>query len=464
MSKAVTTPPKGSRDFLPRDVRQREYVTRIIRDVYQSHGFAPLETPAFERLETLLGKYGEEGDQLLFKILLRGEPLVKGIRAAGELIAQPGALLQGRSGETAPGAEPLLSDLGLRYDLTVPLARVYAQYQGKLPQVFKRFQIQPVWRADTPGRGRFREFYQCDVDVVGSSSNAVEAEVAGAAAQCLTRLGFPDFKLRFNHRGLLRAIAEHCGIDPAHEGTAIVAVDKLDKIGPEGVAKELAARGIRAESAQRLLELMAHGANIADLRGRLSENARAVAALDELERMLDFASVTPAAAHLSFDVSLARGLGYYTGCIFEVAVKDLAGSLGGGGRYDGLIGMFSGKDVPACGFSLGLERILVLMEERKLYPADIDPIHALLAPVEERDMKAALALAVQLRAAGLRVDLLPRASQPGKLRKQADEQGIGAAVWIEPGQRERASLWRKSDGSTHKDLALPELTGALDGK
>jgi histidyl-tRNA synthetase len=463
MTKPVTTPPKGSRDFLPRDVRQREYVTRIIREVFQSHGFAPLETPAFERLETLLGKYGEEGDQLLFKILLRGEPLVKGIRAAAELLQTPGALLVGRSGETAPAAEPLLADLGLRYDLTVPLARVYAQYQSKLPAVFKRFQIQPVWRADTPGRGRVREFYQCDVDVIGSSSNAVEAEVAGAAAQCLERLGFKDFKLRFNHRGLLRAIVEHCGIDPAHEGTAIVAVDKLDKIGREGVAKELQARGISSDAAERLVELMTHGQGIADLRQSLSASARGIQALDELDRVLDFASVTAAAPYLSFDVSLARGLGYYTGSIFEVAAKDLPGSLGGGGRYDGLIGMFSGKDVPACGFSLGLERILVLMEERKLYPADIDPIHALLAPVEERDLKAALALAVQLRAADLRVDLLPKASQPGKLRKQADDQGIGAAVWLEPGQHDRASLWRKADGATLKDVDIAALQAALAG-
>jgi histidyl-tRNA synthetase len=176
--------------------------------------------------------------------------------------------------------------------------------------------------------------------------------------------------------------------------------------------------------------------------------------------VLDFASVTAAAKHLTFDVSLARGLGYYTGCIFEIAVADLAGSLGGGGRYDGLIGMFLGKEVPACGFSLGLERILVVMEERKLYPTDIDPIHALLAPVDEGAMKAALALSQQLRAAGLRIDLVPKASQPGKLRKQADEQGIGAAVWLEPGQ-ERATLWRKRDGVTLKDLSPDELAREL---
>jgi histidyl-tRNA synthetase len=462
MTKLVKTPPKGSRDFLPRDVRQREYVTGIIREVFQAHGFAPLETPAFERLETLLGKYGEEGDQLLFKILLRGEPLVKGIRAAGDLLQKPGAVIAGRSGETAPQAEPLLADLGLRYDLTVPLARVYACYQGKLPPVFKRFQIQPVWRADTPGRGRFREFYQCDVDVVGSSSNAVEAEVAGAAAQCLRRLGFNDFKLRLNHRGLLRAVVEHCGIANELEGAAIVAVDKLDKIGADGVARELEQRGISADSAARLLALMGEGSSIPQLRSALAQSARGIAALDELERVLDFASVTAAGEHLSFDVSLARGLGYYTGCIFEIAVADLAGSLGGGGRYDGLIGMFSGKDVPACGFSLGLERILVVMGERGMYPADIDPVHAVLAPVEERDMKSALALAQQLRAAGLRVDLLPKATQPGKLRKHADDHGIAAAAWLEPDAKD-ASVWRKSDGSTQKNLAPAALIDALHG-
>jgi len=466
MAKAVTTPPKGSRDFLPRDVRQRDYVTRIIRDVYQSHGFSPLETPAFERLETLLGKYGDEGDQLLFKILLRGEPLVKGIRAAHERLDQPGVLHKGRSGETAPSAEPLLADLGLRYDLTVPLARVYAEYQGKLPAIFKRFQIQPVWRADTPGRGRFREFYQCDVDVVGSSSNAVDAEVAGAASLCLERLGFHEFKVRVNHRGLLRAIAAHCGIASQLEAAAIVAIDKLDKVGVEGVAKELAASGIEPDQSARLIELTTHGVDAAALRAALKDSPEAQQALDEIDRVFDYASVTAAGRHLVFDASLARGLGYYTGCIFEVTVPDLAGSLGGGGRYDNLIGMFSGKSVPACGFSLGLERILVVMEERKLFPSDIDPVHALLAPVEDSAMKDALALAAQLRAAGLRVDFVPKPSQPGKLRKQADEQGIAAAVWIErarsaPDAPQLASVWRKRDGVTHKDVAQDTLLELL---
>ena len=330
MTKLVTSPPKGSRDFLPRDVRQRDSChADIIRDVFQSRRLEPLETPAFERLETLLGKYGEEGDQLLFKILLRGEPLVHGIRGAAALLAQPGAVVQGRSGETAPSAEPLLADLGLRYDLTVPLARVYAANQGKLPAVFKRYQIQPVWRADTPGRGRFREFYQCDVDVVGSTSNAVEAEVAGAAALCLKRLGFKDFKLRLNHRALLRAIVEHAGIPAALEGDAIVAVDKLDKIGPDGVAAELATRGVAPPAAARLLAIMAEAGSLADVRRAMAGHEAGERAIAEIERVLDFAAVTAAGEHLAFDVTLARGLGYYTGAIFEIAVSDLAGSLGG---------------------------------------------------------------------------------------------------------------------------------------
>jgi histidyl-tRNA synthetase len=457
MSKPVVTPAKGSRDFLPRDVRQRNYVVGIIRDVFQSHGFAPLETPTIERLDTLLGKYGEEGDQLLFKILLRGEPLVTGIRRAATFLGEPGAVVQGRSGETAPGAEPLLADLGLRYDLTVPLARVYAAYQGKLPAIFKRYQIQPVWRADTPGKGRFREFYQCDVDVCGSSSHIVEAEVLGAAAQCLQRLGFSDFKLRINHRGLLRAIVEHCGIVPELEGEAIVAIDKLDKIGREGVAKELEARGVSSASAARLLDLVQDPGSLAAIKTALARSERGQQAIAELESVLDLASVTAAKSHLAFDVSLARGLGYYTGCIFEIAVADLAGSLGGGGRYDGLIGMFLGRDVPACGLSLGLERILVVMEERKMYPEDLERPDAVLAPVEERNLRAALELTQALRAAGLRIDLMPRGLAPGKLRKHADDQAIPAAIWLEPDASDRASAWRKRDGSILPNLTAAEL-------
>lgn len=443
-NKALTKPVKGTRDFLPEELLRREHVTSVIREVYAAHGFLPLETPTFERLETLLGKYGEEGDQLLFKVLHRGQQLVEGIREASRHLEAPGSIVVGRSGETAPGAETLLADLGLRYDLTVPLARVVAEYQGKLPAVFKRYQIQPVWRADTPGKGRFREFYQCDVDVVGTTSLLAEAEVTGAVAECLLRLGFTDFEIRLNHRALLRAFIDRAGIDPAKEGEAIVAVDKLDKVGPEGVAAELEQKGIGEESRKRLLELVLEERTPAQLAALLGEHEKGRAAIADLERLLALAQHTPAAKHLTFNATLARGLGYYTGCIFEIAVKDLAGSLGGGGRYDDLVGMFLGKPVPACGFSIGLERILVVMEQRGMFPARTGGIDVLLASIEGEQPEALLDLAYQLRGAGLKVEVAPKPDKPGKLRKSADDRGIRYAVLADR-QSDSLLLWSRAE-------------------
>jgi histidyl-tRNA synthetase len=452
MGKANTQPAKGTRDLLPLDVRQRSYVTAIIRDVFERYGFDPLETPALERLDALLGKYGDEGDQLLFKVLLRGEPLVHGLRKAAEHITDPAHLVHGRSGATAPSAEPMLADLGLRYDLTVPLARVYAAHQDKLPPVFKRYQIQPVWRADTPGKGRYREFYQCDVDVIGSTSLVVEAEVVGAAAECLRKLGFARFEIKLNHRGLLRALIQHSGIDAANEIAAIVAIDKLDKIGPDGVARELESRGIAPDARTRLLSLLGERADLAHLEQSLASHPAGMQALSELRQVLELAKLTPASGHLRFDVSLARGLGYYTGCIFEIAVEDLAGSLGGGGRYDNLIGMFSGRDVPACGLALGLERILLVMAERGMYPASLAQLDVIVGAASDDKLPAALELCAELRNAGLRVDLRPNAMKPGKLRKHADDLGVGAAVWIEAEHVGHASLWTRADQQTHRDV------------
>lgn len=460
MSKANTQPPKGTRDFLPDDIRRRHYVTTLFREVFEGHGFSPLETPALERLQALLGKYGDEGDQLLFKVLLRGQPLVDGIRSAAEHIAQPGGLISGRSGETAPGAETMLADLGLRYDLTVPLARVVAAYQGKLPAVFKRYQIQPVWRADTPGKGRYREFYQCDVDVVGTESRLVEAEVTAVAATCLTRLGFDDFTLRLNHRGLLRAVVERCGIDLSLEGDAVTAIDKLDKVGEAGVRAELSQRGVPDAAADTLLSLLSGEVTLDRVAEFCAGHAGGEAAVAQLRELLSLSEMTPAGPYLHFDLTLARGMGYYTGCIFEIAVSDLAGSLGGGGRYDGLIGMFSGKDVAACGLSLGLERILVVMEDRGMFPTQLRPHTTAIGMVAESEGRAALSLSQACRQAGLAVDLRPNRIKPGKLKKYADEQGMAAAVWFEAGQPDRVSIWRK-DGPSEQDVAVGEVPERL---
>jgi histidyl-tRNA synthetase len=451
MAKATAQPPKGTRDFLPLDVRRRDHVTGIIRQVYESYGFEPLETPALERLDTLMGKYGEEGDQLLFKVLLRGQPLVKGLHRAGEHVADEANLVQGRSGVTAPGAEPMLSDMGLRYDLTVPLARVCASYQGKLPTIFKRYQIQPVWRADTPGKGRFREFYQCDVDVVGGDSLVVEAEVLSAGAECLQRLGFDDFVIRLNHRALLRALIEHAGIPLSLETEAIVAVDKMDKVGRDGVDKELEQRGIEPAARQRLLALLGDDASLEHIEKSLADHEGGRAAVADLKQLLSLAGALPAGRHLQFDVTLARGLSYYTGCIFEVQVKDLAGSIGSGGRYDGLIGMFSGRDAPACGFSLGLERILVVMAERDMFPDSLTHVDLMVAAADPTRLPEALSLAAELRAGGLRVDLRPKTIKPGKLRQQAEALGLAGAVWLEGEADSGPRLWLRH-GETARDV------------
>ncbi|MDQ3686494.1 MAG: histidine--tRNA ligase, partial [Acidobacteriota bacterium] len=358
---AKTQPARGMRDFLPAEVRRREYVIRIIKEVYERYGFEPLETRAVENIETLLGKYGEEGNQLIFKILKRGE--------------------HERTGE---------ADLALRYDLTVPLARVVAEYGDRLPKFFKRYQIQPVWRADRPGRGRFREFFQCDVDALGSRSTVVEAELCAAAGEALTRLGFTNFTIRLNHRQVLSGVLGAAGIPAERHAEALVALDKLDKIGPAGVAKEFSARGIAEESGARLLSFfegvsaLEHAAQLADIEGEgrgseseavnaailgrlvefIGDNEAGARGIEELRSVVKLSAAYGADAKLKIDPSLARGLSYYTGAIMEISVPDLAGSLGGGGRYDNLVGMFSGRDVPACGFSLGLERIIVVMMER----------------------------------------------------------------------------------------------------
>jgi histidyl-tRNA synthetase len=454
MAKVSAQPPKGTRDYLPAAVRQRQYAISIIRQVYEAHGFEPLETPALERLDALSGKYGEEGDQLMFKVLLRGQPLVQGIEQAAAHLGEPGAVSEGRSGKTAPGAAALLADLGLRYDLTVPLARAYAAHQAELPPVFKRYQIQPVWRADTPGKGRYREFYQCDLDVVGSTSLLVEAEIAGAAVECLSRLGFQEFALRANHRGLLKALVERAGLAPHQEVDAITAIDKLDKVGLEGVERELAERQVGEASRRALLDLVAGGATLERVAEFLRGHAAGERAVADLRQFLELSADTAAGARVHFDVSLARGLGYYTGTIFELTSPQFGGSIGGGGRYDGLIGLFLGREVPACGFALGFERLLLLMEESGLFPVNLGALDLVLGATSDDANGPLLRASRELRAAGLAVSMSPRVEKPGKLRKAAEDRGAPYAAWLEGGQFQ---LWQREGDATLRGLELPAL-------
>ncbi len=426
MPSAKTQPARGMRDFLPEDVRKRDYVIGVVKDVYERYGFEPLETPAAENIETLMGKYGEEGNQLIFKILKRG--------------------VHEGTGE---------ADLALRYDLTVPLARVVAEYRDKLPKFFKRYQIQPVWRADRPARGRFREFYQCDVDVLGSQSMIVEAEICAAASEVLVKLGFNDFCVRLNHRKVLTGILGIAGVALDKHDAALIALDKLDKIGRHGVKKEFAAREIDELAGDQLLGFFSdlssleHAAEIAAednaqeafnkaVLGRIVEfvkdNELGARGVDELQSIIEFADAMGIAQRIKIDPSLARGLSYYTGAIMEINVKDLAGSLGGGGRYDNLVGMFLGQEVPACGFSLGLERILVVMNERNMFPAWLDssPADVMVTIWNKESVAESIKLAQELRAAGLRVDLYPEADKLGKQFKYASALGIPYVAVLGP--------------------------------
>jgi histidyl-tRNA synthetase len=465
MSSAKTQPARGMRDFLPAEVRKREYVIDVIKEVYERYGFEPLETPAVENIETLMGKYGEEGNQLIFKILKRGE--------------------HEKSGQ---------ADLALRYDLTVPLARVVAQYQNELPKFFKRYQIQPVWRADRPARGRFREFYQCDVDVLGSKSMVVEAELIAAASDVLVALGFKDFSIRLNHRELIDANMAASLIGEEVRARVLVAIDKMDKIGSGGVEKELSLLGLSEDNIRPLLYRMTNETFINSSlkihefsKDRYEENQQRLGfignsfkglpdvqdkllannAIGELSKILYLTQSTSAAAHIKIDPSLARGLSYYTGTIMEINVPDLAGSLGGGGRYDNLVGMFLGKDIPACGFSLGLERIIVVMTERNMFPSELvaSPADVMVTIWNEDSVAESLALATELRSQGLRVDLYPEADKMGKQLKYASSRGISFVAILGDDERARGEVVIKDLRSgEQRSVKRTEVAEALQNR
>ena len=437
-----TKPPSGMRDYLPEVVRKRRYVTTKAERIFQNYGFRPLETPTMENLTTLLGKYGDEGDQLLYRILHRGDKLTRALAQDGVQQAD-------------------LAELGLRYDLTVPLARVVAQYGHQLPRFFKRYQIQPVWRADRPAKGRFREFYQCDVDVTGSRSLIAEAEVLNAISDVLQDLGFRNCTIAINHRVLLRSMIEVAGLAPDQEETALVAIDKLDKIGVDGVQSELVERGIPATAANCLLECIVvseasdNARRLKALRDRLPL-APAQQALDDLENLFRLTSEASSAPLLRLTPGLARGLSYYTGPIFEIVSGDFSGSLGGGGRYDNLVGMFSGKQVPAVGFSLGLERILLLMDEKGLFPDLPIAAEVMICPLPETPLAPVVGLASRLRQEGVTVELYPEQAKLGRQLATVDDLGIPYALIIGSDEltRQRYTLKHLASGvQQHLDEA-----------
>lgn len=423
--------PKGTRDFSPTEVAKRQYIIQIIKSNFEKFGFQPIETPSFENSETLMGKYGEEGDRLIFKILNSGDYLAK---------ANPTHLENKDSTKVTSS----ISEKALRYDLTVPFARYVVQHQNEIEFPFKRYQIQPVWRADRPQKGRFREFFQCDADVVGSKSLWQEVELVQLYDTVFTALGLNGVNIKINNRKVLSGIAEVIGAsDKLIDFT--VALDKLDKIGEDGVKKEMMEKGISEEAILKVQPLFSFTGTLSEkitqLSVLLSKSEEGMKGVEELRFICD--NVTKLGLNnsvLDLDVTLARGLNYYTGAIFEVAPpKSVAmGSIGGGGRYDDLTGIFGLKNMSGVGISFGLDRIYLVIEELNLFPETVTATSkALFINYGDQEAFYALQAIQKLRASGIKVELYPDNTKVAKQFQHADKREIPFAVII--GEQEMES-------------------------
>jgi histidyl-tRNA synthetase len=431
---------KGTRDFLPAQMRNRMTVMRTIQRVFERFGFEPLSTPALERLDTLAGKYGDEGERLMFKILARGE--------------------KGAEGK---------ADLGLRYDLTVPMARVIAMNQDlRLP--FKRWQMAPVWRAENPQRGRFREFWQCDCDIAGSTSPLADAECVAVAHAALTELGFHRFVVRLNDRRILRSMARLAGASSepggVREAAVLVAIDKLDKIGRDGVTAELEKAGLSADGVARLWAVLdvprGHVETLDALAPLLDDEGRAgVATLRDVLALV-LAHGVPN-ERVAVDPTLARGLDYYTGPVFETEVLEpKIGSISGGGRYDGLVGMFSGKPIPCVGVSLGMERIITVMEELGMLPATSAGAEVMVTVFHDDTRADAVRIATALRAAGIDAEIFLGAGKLGNQLKHADARHCRFAVVAGPDEIKATTATLKDlRTGSQRTLPVAELAAAI---
>jgi histidyl-tRNA synthetase len=426
----------GTHDYLPRDLVRRNHVFALLRETFERYGYEPLETPAIENTNVLEGKYGEEGEKLLFRILKRGRSL-----------ESAASVFDDGTARTAGALSRALSDEALRYDLTVPFARVIAAQQGKLLLPFRRYQMQPVWRADRPQQGRFREFYQCDVDCVGSASVTVEAEMLAMVSEVFNRLGFTRFVIRVNHRALLAALLESEGVAPELRAGVLVVIDKLDKIGPDDVRSELESLGVPAAIAERLMIATritgAPDAVVEQLgqQTKLGESAIGVAALNDLRRLFGYLrDLGVPEGRYTFDIATVRGLSYYTGIICEFFAEDAPiGSLGAGGRYDELIGQFTGRDLPCVGVSFGLDRIFTAMDLLGLgAEIPLTATQALVTLLGPGNVAASFAAAMKLRAADVRTEVY--ADEAKALKAQisfADKKGIPLLIVV--GDDERAA-------------------------
>lgn len=424
------TIPQGTRDFGPEVVRKRQYIFNTIRTVFELYGFQPLETPAMENLDTLMGKYGEEGDKLIFKILNNGLERPEKHEAARQEFEK---VLQGKNTKG-------ITERALKYDLTIPFARYVAMNHGQLTFPFKRYQIQPVWRADRPQKGRYREFYQCDADIVGSNALINEVEFVNIYTEVFKRLGFAGFRLQINSRKILTALAELCGgADKMMDIT--IAIDKLDKIGLDKVKEELAGRGLSAEQVG-LIEnyLSIDGSNeekLARIKELFAQTEIGLKGAEELEYVLSNSKPETQNSKLSIDFTLARGLNYYTGTIFEAKApaEVKIGSIGGGGRYDDLTGLFGVPNIPGVGISFGVDRIYDVMEELKLFPETVEQgTRVLFFNLGVEESKAAYGLLMEVRRQGIAAEIYHESAKMDKQFKYAERKGVPYAVIL--GSRE----------------------------
>jgi histidyl-tRNA synthetase len=393
-------PPRGMRDFLPLEKSRRDLVLSRIRETYLSHGFQEVETPALEDLERLTSGQGGDNEKLAFRVMKRGDELDRGIAK----------VLADIDNEDGVDVADNLADLGLRFDLTVPLTRYYATNRAKLPNVFKALQTGPVWRAERPQKGRYRQFIQCDIDIIGDSSELAEIELLNASLDALTAIGLNDATIRVNHRILLANLLESLGVPVEGRGLAMIIIDKLDKIGAEGVANELTDK-FGADVAKRAADWLV------TIEGELE-------APSELQNIFAAIEARFGSGRLRFDPTLVRGMGYYTGAIFEIEHPESGSSIGGGGRYDGMVGRWLGQDVPAVGISIGFERAVDLVPES----AELDP-KALVLVISEPTAQIignALNLQNQAIAAGFRVRIETRPKKLNILLEQLAENGFGA--------------------------------------
>jgi len=440
--------PKGTRDFLPAQVAKRKYIFGEIEKVFQKYGYVAIETPTMENLSTLTGKYGEEGDKLLFKVLNNGDYLAK---------ADADALAEKNSAKLTSS----ISKRGLRYDLTVPFARYVVMHQNDLYFPFKRYQIQPVWRADRPQKGRYNEFYQCDADVVGSDSLLYEAELVQIFNEAFAQLNV-DAEVKLNNRKILFGIAEV--IDATEKFMDItMAIDKLDKIGWEGVEKDLLGRGLEETQVRKIKKILDVG-SVDELEPLVQSSASALAGIKEIRTVQLFLEGKEH-ANFTFDITLARGLNYYTGCILEVAppAEVKIGSIGGGGRYDDLTGVFGLKDVSGVGISFGAARIYDVMEELHLFPETIvQDVSVLVTYMDADYQQYAFDVVSRLRIKGLNADVYPSAAKFQKQMKYANKRGISNVIIIGEEEFESKVLSLKNlDSGEQTKLVLDEIIQEL---